>query len=793
MAARRLSLLCVMLALTAATTSAQMPAGLANPGFEENGLAGWHIQPQSQARGYQARVTDQDPHSGQHSLEIRHPNPQGFGLYGRVTQTISAELYRSRRIRFRAAVRPEVQYARSYAALYTRVLRPGFAPGHACDMAGSGIRTGLDQNGKRLAPKWQDASVVVDVAPDAEKLEVGFLLNEAGAAWFDDAAIELLGRAGEGNEPPRPLAGRGLENLIAFTRLFGYVRYFHPSDEATALSLADWDRFAIDAINVVEPARSPEELAALLRTLFAPLAPTAQVFPTAQPPAPADLAALKAGERTRVVGWMHTGGASNYQVGSMPSRRVTDREDLPGAPKMPRSPVPLTKPEEVFAANLGGGISCRLLLTLCADAHGTRPKATARLRPPTKPADFAPTGDDRATRLGGIVVAWNIFQHFYPYFEEVRTDWPAVLRDSLTSAATDADAAAYHLTLRRLVAKLYDGHAVVRGGSGVLPWDGALPLAWDWIEDKLVVVNTDPAHAGRVNVGDIVTAIDGTPTTERMRQMEALVSGATPQFVSYRAMQDLRNGAAGQPTMLTLQTLKGESYTVTLTRQPADDSPLRGPGLREARLPRCTELKSGYFYVDLDRFHDDDLYTDVLPKLARAKGVVFDVRGYPTVSPEFPGQLTDHPLSSEMYQTVVTLRPDHRDMRLEGRPWTIAPANVRLKIKAAFLTDGRAVSYAETFMALVARHKLGPIIGGPTSGTNGGVNLYILPDGSRVSWTAGKARKLDGSRHHGIGVLPDVAVRRTVKAVAEGRDELVEKALELIRQQDLKEVKRLDK
>ena len=182
MAARRLSLVCVMLALTAATTSAQMPAGLANPGFEENGLAGWHIQPQSQARGYQARVTDQDPHSGQHSLEIRHPNPQGFGLYGRVTQTISAELYRSRRIRFRAAVRPEVQYARSYAALYTRVLRPGFAPGHACDMAGSGIRTGLDQNGKRLAPKWQDASVVVDVAPDAEKLEVGFLLNLSSSA-----------------------------------------------------------------------------------------------------------------------------------------------------------------------------------------------------------------------------------------------------------------------------------------------------------------------------------------------------------------------------------------------------------------------------------------------------------------------------------------------------------------------------------------------------------------------------------------------------------------------------------
>jgi C-terminal processing protease CtpA/Prc len=246
-------------------------------------------------------------------------------------------------------------------------------------------------------------------------------------------------------------------------------------------------------------------------------------------------------------------------------------------------------------------------------------------------------------------------------------------------------------------------------------------------------------------------------------------------------MQDLRIGAAGQPTTLTLQTLQGEGYTVTLTRQPTDDYPLRGPGLREARLPRCTELQPGYLYVDLDRFHDDDFSRDVLPKLAKAKGVVFDVRGYPTVNPGFLGQLTDRPLSSEMYQTVVTLWPDHHDMKLEGRPWTIPPSRFRLPVKAAFLTDGRAVSYAETFMALVARHKLGPIIGSPTAGTNGGVNIYVLPDGSRISWTAQKARKLDGSRHHGIGVLPDVAVRRTVNGIGQGRDEVVEKALQLIR------------
>jgi hypothetical protein len=41
--------------------------------------------------------------------------------------------------------------------------------------------------------------------------------------------------------------------------------------------------------------------------------------------------------------------------------------------------------------------------------------------------------------------------------------------------------------------------------------------------------------------------------------------------------------------------------------------------------------------------------------------------------------------------------------------------------------------------------------------------------------------KHDSSRHHTIGVLPTVPVRRTVAGVAAGRDELLEKALEVIK------------
>ncbi len=59
-------------------------------------------------------------------------------------------------------------------------------------------------------------------------------------------------------EPARALSDSGLRNLIAFTKLFGIVRHFHPSDEAAA---ADWNRFAIEGVRKIEGAASPAQLA----------------------------------------------------------------------------------------------------------------------------------------------------------------------------------------------------------------------------------------------------------------------------------------------------------------------------------------------------------------------------------------------------------------------------------------------------------------------------------------------------------------------------------------------------
>ena len=624
---------------------------------------------------------------------------------------------------------------------------------------------------------WRTHSVVVDVADDAEALEVGFVLTAAGTAWFDAAALEVLGPAGLGNDPPRPLAGRGLENLEAFARLLAYVRFFHPSDGSAA---ADWGRFAVEGVGYAEGAATPEDLAGRLTELFAPLAPAVQVFPTGNPPAaPKELAARPAGAESRVVAWRHVGADPDGTHGHYKHERVADRE-LPGAPPLAKSPEPLPKPADTYEADLGGGVSCRVPLALYADAKGTLPRATAKPRPPVKPADFPPTGDDRATRLACVCLAWGVLQHFYPYHDEAATDWPAALREGLSSAATDADAAAFHGTLRRLVARLRDSHGAVRPGSGAPLTDGALPLAWDVVEGKLAVTWVDPAAGDRPKVGDVVEVIDGVPAADRLKAADRLASGATPEHRRYRACLDLRNGPAGQPVRLALRTPAGEAYRLTLTRRAADDAPLRGPWMREPRLDRTARPAPGVVYLDLDR-HDDASLQKVLAEAQKADGVVFDVRGYPAVGTYWLRLMADKPLVMDAYSDVITRSPDRRGVALDTRPWPPQKPLPGGWKKVAFLTDGRAVSYAETFLAAVDNTGIGAIVGEPTAGSNGGVALYALPDGTRVSWTGQKAVRADGSRLHGVGVQPTVPVRRTLKGLAEGRDEALERAIELVK------------
>ena len=106
---------------------------------------------------------------------------------------------------------------------------------------------------------------------------------------------------------------------------------------------------------------------------------------------------------------------------------------------------------------------------------------------------------DPATSLADVVVAWNVFRHFYPYWPDLtsdpRVDWDARLRGHLGAAAAATTRAQQRQVLQRLVADAHDGHGGVNDPS-VASTRGSLPIQARLIEGR-VIVTASAARACR--------------------------------------------------------------------------------------------------------------------------------------------------------------------------------------------------------------------------------------------------------------------------------------------------------
>ncbi len=761
-----------MLAVLASRVPVGMRAHLEdlhNPGFEEEDLSGgprdWQLPVVCAQGGYRLAMDREVPFEGSACARLEYGGEGEPQTFGNLMQSLDGASWRDRPIRLRAQVRLESDDPDARAQMWLRVDRSNGATGLFDNMDVRPVRSS----------KWTACEIEGIIEHDAERLNFGVMLLGRGKLWVD--AVELV--AGEAllpapPEPARPLDERGLANLTAFARLFGYVRHFYPGDEVESVK---WDDLAVAGARAVEGERGSAELVRVLQAMFAPIAPGVRVFAAGGEPEPALVLDRPADSERLYVRWWRHSGFGQEQSGPYQIYQSIWRKDRVRSEELPQD-VP--DPGKPWRAELGGGVECIIPLALWADREGTLPRAPEAAAAIGDrfglPANHRASGDDRATRLAAVIMAWNVFQHFYPYFDVVDADWPAELERALRRAATDDGERAFLNTLRRMVAALKDGHGGVRHPSDAAY--AVLPLAWDWVEEELVVTHVgEVARAAGVTPGDAVVAIDGKAVAELRAEAEALISGATSQWVANKTLYELMRGNQAS-RRLTLEAFAraDERYEVELPLGAAIDTTSDRPS-------KIEEVWPGIWYVDLDRVSDEDFNT-ALPQLTSAEGIVFDLRGYPSnIGPEtFFSHLIEEPATSAQWHTPLITLPNREWMTFNrSGEWSLKPREPLLPPRRAFLTGGGAISYAESCMGIVEHYRLGEIVGGPTAGTNGNVNPFEVPGGYTITWTGMKVLKHDGSRHHGVGIAPTIPVERTRAGVAEGRDEVLERAVEAVR------------
>jgi C-terminal processing protease CtpA/Prc len=295
----------------------------------------------------------------------------------------------------------------------------------------------------------------------------------------------------------------------------------------------------------------------------------------------------------------------------------------------------------------------------------------------------------------------------------------------------------------------------------------------DRAENKLVIEKIiDTALANTLEPGDIITSVDGIIAKEFVNNTEKYISGSS-QWKRSRSKTELFSGTENSTVQLVVDR-KGKILKHELKRN------IRTSSLYSAMTERQKSgfIKPGVYYIDLDKQPFDSI-KNRLADLKMAKAIICDLRGYPNNNHQFISYLLKEKENTKWMFIPEIIYPDYEKVNYAGLGWSMAPASESLNARVIFLTDGRAISYAESYMGFIKDFRLATIVGQPTAGTNGNINPFSLPGGYNISWTGMLVKNHDGSRHHLRGIVPDVYVERTVKGIAEGRDEFLEKAVEL--------------
>jgi len=442
---------------------------------------------------------------------------------------------------------------------------------------------------------------------------------------------------------------------------------------------------------------------------------------------------------------------------------------------------------ETVTRRLGRGLSAQVPLALYSEDEQTlRPNDAPSPKRLYETLDAVQmrrlSAKDEALRFADVIIAWNVFQHFYPYFGVVDANWDQVLTRSLQRTEADTSSRDFLRTLRRMLVPLKDGHGRVSHPSDSLR--AGLPVRFDRVEGSVVVADTAAFGEGPgcVRPGDVLVGLDGTPVEEALRAEKRYISGA-PQWRTVRALRALGRGRAGTTARLTLRR-RGETVECQLPQaNGAAREQWRKQLEPEPRPDSIDVLSGGTHYVDLTRVGMEALRPR-LDTLAQAEAVVFDVRGYPEGgNQELLQHLSSETLRSAHFEVPKITYPDRRKIAgYTGGRWTLPPKSPQFSGEVAFLTDGRAISYAESIMGIVEHYDLGTIVGQPTAGTNGNVNPFTLPGKYQVYWTGMRVQKHDRSQHHLVGIRPDVEAMRTVEGVRAGTDEVLRTALRVLDQ-----------
>jgi len=405
-------------------------------------------------------------------------------------------------------------------------------------------------------------------------------------------------------------------------------------------------------------------------------------------------------------------------------------------------------------------------------------------------------------KVWGLMQVWGTAKLNFAFFERLPgLDWDAAARAAIPRVLAAPDREEYYRRLGELTALLHDGHTLVvspsfRDGD----WDNP-PLEFQVVEGRIVLAraaDTGEVRAQAIVPGMELTTIGDGVSARQWLQENALrvYPGSTAQNGEAFGMFLFLRGPKGTAVKLTLADANGVARRVTVTRDCTNRDGTRfRMRIREfSPLVESRMLAPGVAYLRIATFDDEgvpaafDAPFDRLDLDALA-GMILDLRynmggddrwAYPIV-----GRLIDRPAFGATWRTPE-YHPAYAswgkaEKPLVGEPVRIEPdTRKRYLGPLVILTGPNTMSTAEDFIVPLDVAGRAVIVGEPTAGTTGNPVNVVLPGGAILRVCSLWSTYPDGREFVGVGIKPHVPAHPTVAGIWAGRDEVLEKALEVL-------------
>lgn len=416
---------------------------------------------------------------------------------------------------------------------------------------------------------------------------------------------------------------------------------------------------------------------------------------------------------------------------------------------------------------------------------------------PQAPAPVAPASSWRQAALASFDVAWQTIDETYydPSFRGV--DWAAVKRELRPSVERAASPDAARDVIRQMLGRLGQSHFAVlpaAASADARPGDATVPIDVRVDASRAIVItrvepDSTASRAG-VRAGDRLLAVDderadqwvtrAKDVSERMRVLEIWRH-------AYRAL----HGVSDSRARLQLRNPDGEVRTIEVARTAPPGNPVTLGNLpplpvqtdiRAARTPGGKDVGVIVFNLWMPLINVP--VADGVERFRAAPGLVFDLRGntggLADMMRGIAGHVLDEPVVLGRMQTraaALEFKVNPRRSRPDGR--TVVP----YAGPVAILVDELTGSTSECFAGALQDLGRARVFGRQTMGQALPAVTKSLPNGDTLMYVLGDFVTSKGRRLEGDGVLPDQVVPLDVRALAAGRDPVLDAALRWVDRQ----------